>query len=691
MTNWLEEISAPEIEYSADVLETARITGRSPKEIYDINKANEVRLEQGRAVAQAEREKAIDISQGGAVLEGLAQGATLGGYDELLAGAQSAIYDVPFSQALAQNQARLRGAREKYPFTTGASEFVGSMAVAGPTAGIGRTATTQVGKYGLPLLAGMGEGATYGFLGTDGGIVDRAKGAGLGGGIGAATAGLGMGVGRLIEGGMNAWTRRRAARNAGTTPGAAQSVSEVLGPNARGNIQAAGRDAMLADAGPEAALLLDIATKSSPSAALRARGPVGRRFDMVARRFNSILNSTLGAPVGVKQVAKEISESTKVERNAAYTAAYDSPINYASGAGDEITGVIDRVPQELMERAIREANAAMREEGTRQSRKQIKAVFDEEGNVTFSELPNVMQLDYLKRSLQTIGRETDSLGRATNEAARANRLARDLRNAVSDAVPVYSKAVELGADKIAMDNALILGRKLMKPGTTIEEVALAVDGMTAGERSRAAQGVRSYVNELLANVKKAASNRGSVDVEQVRRGLREFSSEANQAKVRLIIGDDAADRLFKSFDEAEATFQLGASIAENSRTMPRELGARQQREKYTQGVFNSLRQGKPVGAKQEAVATLLGRSQVDVDRLTDRDFANIADLLTAPDPLGKLDRLLAIGDVTAPMAAKLRDGLRYLGLGASAPASSFAPGILNQESPSQAASGLLNQ
>ena len=104
---------------------------------------------------------------------------------------------------------------------------------------------------------------------------------------------------------------------------------------------------------------------------------------------------------------------------------------------------------------------------------------DDAGNIIEkTELPNVIQLDYLKRSLQTLAeqnRDATTL-QFTTKGLRYNRLARDLRQAIGDAVvdqdgvKIYNKAVNLGGGKIAEQNAYRIGNEALRAKTGVENV-----------------------------------------------------------------------------------------------------------------------------------------------------------------------------------------------------------------------------
>ena len=201
--------------------------------------------------------------------------------------------------------------------------------------------------------------------------------------------------------------------------------------------------------------------------------------------------------------------------------------------------------------------------------RQILADIAEDGTVIFREMPNVQQLDYIKRALGEMGAEAvDQFGRRTGEGNRAADLARSLKAALVDAVPEYGAAVRLGGDKIERDLALRLGGDLLKPGTTREMVAEAFDGMSQEARTAAMQGLRSSIDDTLANVKRAVGS-GNMEAREAGLLLRNMSSRANREKVAMLLGDEQAARLFAELDQATTAFELRAATATNSKTFAR--------------------------------------------------------------------------------------------------------------------------
>ena len=153
-------------------------------------------------------------------------------------------------------------------------------------------------------------------------------------------------------------------------------------------------------------------------------------------------------------------------------------------------------------------------------------------------------------------------------------LARDIRSAVKDAVPEYRVALDKAATEIGQKEARDLGEVALRRGTTRGDLAENLIDMTAVERRRLREGVRYYIDETLANVRRAVTD-GNMDAREGMQALRELSSRASRDKLRMIVGDEAADTLVERISQAERAFELRGSVATNSRTFGRRAWGRQ--------------------------------------------------------------------------------------------------------------------
>ena len=292
--------------------------------------------------------------------------------------------------------------------------------------------------------------------------------------------------------------------------------------------------------------------------------------------------------------------------------------------------------------------------------RQIMAVIADDGAVTFKEMPNVQQLDEIKKALDSIGRnETDAItGRISSQGRRAKELARDLKGAISDAVPGYKTAVKLGGDKIAEQDALRLGGKLLSPATTREDVALAIDGASNEELSALKRGLRSQIDETLANVKRTISD-PNTDAREAMKAVKDMSSRANTEKLRMLLGKADADNLFAQLDESAAALDLRSATARNSDTFARQAMAKTADAITADGPVGKLLSGEPIKAGKGIIQLLTGKTGERAALDQQQIYKEIAQALTTkrgPDAAAALkiiDRAIQGQPVSSAEAARI--------------------------------------
>lgn len=513
----------------------------------------------------------------------------------------------------------------------------GPAAIAAAPASIGG----QVLAGGAAGLVGGGvEGAISGYgSGTDAeSRMENAQSRGVvgsvfGGAAGVAMPALAAGAKPVINKIADALTSNRRAAEVGLSLPSASILSRGLDADGSlsgtgaANIARAGPDGMLADAGPNARTLLDTAIQRSGPAGVQAQRAIEQRASGAGRAIRDTMDTTLGAPQGINASARGIAANARPALREAYDRAYSLPIDYASDAGRNIEATLRRVPNRIMKQAVDTANEAMQVAGT--TNKQILADISDDGSVTFREMPNVQQLDEIKKALGEIGaNEVDHFGRPTAAGARAKTMAREVREATAAAVPEYRSAVKLGGDKIAEDQALDLGRKLLRPNTTREQVLDVVGGASEAERAAVAQGLRYDIEEKMANVARAVTD-GNMDAREAVKAVKDFSSRANREKVAAAIGEEKAGQLFADLDRAAMSLDLRAGVQQNSKTFARLSMADTIAEQQDGGALGALLEGKPIGATQRIAQLLSGRTPEAKTAMADKTYQEIVKALTS--------------------------------------------------------------
>lgn len=613
-----------------------------------------------------------------AAFTGLSQGATFGWGDEIVSRILSAHPDITYDQALSYLQQDIENTRKARPYMTGAGEIAG--AVAAPMVGMAGRAIAAAPSLGAKMLAGGAAGAVqgglYGAGSADPG--ERAQGAGtgalVGGMVGAAAPLVIRGGEKVVEAGRNALARRAAsgetAQALGVSRPAAKAMQGVIGADdpvqMAEALRRAGPDAMLADAGPTTAGALDAALQSPGRGARVGMERVEKRAADALTKITGTLDDVLGKPQGAETAQAAIRQGTAATRQAVYDAAYAAPINYADDTGRALEGLLPRVPGKV----IADANRLMQLDGD--VSRQIMAQIGDDGSVAFQRMPDVRQWDYIKRALDqaaSAGEGQGALGGQTPLGRAYQGLSRTIRDRLAAAVPEYRTALDTAADAISQTKGIETGYSLLRAGTTRESIREAVKGATKPEIAAIRQGVRSYLDDALANVRAVASD-PNIDAREARKALAELTSRASREKLNLILGAKEANKLTMALSQTTSALGLRAQVATNSKTFGRQMFGQQLEDLTAPGVVGQLGQGSPLQAAKRGISNLTGMSPGAISARQERIRSELADVLTRQGQ-GQ-NYLLMLEDVArrdspAPMGSVVNSLSGIVG-GAAAPA-----------------------
>ena len=510
------------------------------------------------------------------------------------------------------------------------------------TAGGTGTRAGNVARAGLIGTVGGGlEGGVSGF-GSGTGYDERIQnaafdagiGAGLGGAIGVGSPLLGEGAESLLRGslemlrGFKGETVPSIAKSLGITRDAAKVIQVALRNDdfekAAKVLEKAGGNAMLADAGTSTQRLLDVSVTSGGAAPNIATEAINKRASEEALQVSATLDEILGAPQGVNTARSNIKTSTSASRDKAYRIAYAQPIDYSAASGMNLENLLKRVP----ESAIRKANSLMKTEG--EASKQILARIDDSGNVTFEQLPDVRQLDYITRALGDVADAQNGAGKlgGTTQLGRATgNLQKLIRQQLRKAVPQYGTALDVASDAISRSRAVELGSSILRPTMTREAVRDGLKGVSTSERAAAAQGLRSAIDDTLSKVRAVATD-PNVDIREMQKLTNLLSSRDARDKFTYLLGKRSADKLFEQLEPAIISLELRAAIARNSATQQRTAIKGAVDEITSPGALDTLLSGEPVSAAKRMVQTLSGATPEARQLRQMGIYDEIADALT---------------------------------------------------------------
>lgn len=595
------------------------------------------------------------------VVEGVArsylQGGLAGAGDEAIAFAQSQYKGGPYEYYLNRERNKLDMFREDRPVTAFASELGGGIPTFAATGGPGKALTTGGAALKSGLI-GLGQGGVYGFNAGEGeGRLPSALfSAAAGGALGYALPYAGEGIKNIYRTGRDALNASRAGMS---RPAYNLLDDAVRAEGARG-YSFKDSDAMLADAGDTLSGMLDYIASRGQEGGRIAKQAVKGRVSKSSKDIVSALDESLGKPQAYKTFEKNPAVSDL------YKKAYDAPVPYDTPAGYEIEELVKRIPAQ----AVNYAKTLMKM-GGHESR-QILADIADDGTVTFRELPDVVQLDYLTRGLNQMAKGSEGMGATggkTDIGSFAANLSSDIRSLLKRSVPKYKDALAAAADDIRMYEAFDFGGDVLRGNIKRGQAARTLKGMGKAELEQVRGGARQYIDDLLANVKEIRSG-DDMEARQAFAAFANVTTPASAEKLKMLLGKKAAFELRTKLLNAKKAFELRSRISTNSKTAPREMyDARVTASR--EGPIMQARQGRAVDATRQAVASIMGASAKDLADIDDKIIAEVAKALTDKDPQ-KVLRLLGQSKVsTLPRYGRAVES----GLRGAIPAA--GPGILN--------------
>lgn len=545
---------------------------------------------------------------------------------------------------------------EERPWQSAGLGLAGGLATGVPlamAAGPGLAAKSLGGNMARGGLFGAAEGLVRGFGRGDSGADARLKTAGidmaLGGAVGSAVPAIAHGVGAAYGAARNAVVEAlstgRAARDLGVSSQAGRLVSDVLAMDDAARMRAAMQspDAMLADAGPSAQGALDAVIQSPGEGARTALARIDDRAVAAGQRLTGQLDQSLtGTGVGAPSTRQfsdtarlqgDIRRATAPARKAVYDRAYAQAIDYASPQG---AALLDDISPRLPADAISYANKLMRMNGEKSQ--QIMAQVADDGTVAFTRPPDVRQWDYIKQALDGLaesGEGAGALGGQTRMGAAFQRLARDIRQNLGQAVPEYDYAVNTAGDIIGQVKAIKTGETLLSPSITRAEAEAALEGMSQAERAAVRRGLRQSIDDAVSNVRAVASD-PNIDAREAYKSYTMLTSQAAQDKMKLLLGKDW-DPLKAVLNDTAQALGLRARVATNSRTFGRQ--------QFGQMIDDSIQPGRiasgeslgPMATPRGIWQNLWGTTPQAVQRAKSSVQNEVVELLTRPNGGAILD------------------------------------------------------
>ena len=419
--------------------------------------------------------------------------------------------------------------------------------------------------------------------------------------------------------------------------------------------------------------ILDTAMSVPNPAIDPTMGLLNRQAADASGRLVGTMDDLLGEPSGVKLQQRDLMTDTAERRAEVYDAAYQSPIDYSGEAGEQLQSLIATVDDDI----ISKANRLMARDGLRSA--QMRVTLDDAGNVVdFENLPDVRQIDYITRALQSRASEAIRSG-ATEDVSTLTRQNRRIRETLDGLVPEYREARSQAAEIIGLREALDTGEDMLSPAMKREDVLMAVEDMTPGELSNVRSGLRQRIDDIMASAS-STLDPDAAEYKEAMRALGSLTQRGNQDKMRMVMGDEAADALFAQLEEIMPTMITRMQgVGAGTRTAGRVLGTATIDDATgrvatgdTAGALRAagqsiLRYGAPTQAqaRQSAASEL---APLLAQQRTPQDFMRMQDLLAQTSRAMRRERDLASGGVRfggvtglAAAPAATRGAEQYLG------------------------------
>lgn len=543
------------------------------------------------------------------------QGATFGFSDEIGAGIKSILSGKPYSEELKAQQERLA------EIPTGeriGGEIAGALATAPLTAGLG------MAGEGAGLLAraarfaalGGAEGAASGAGHADPGqrLQGAEAGAVAGGLTGLAVPGAVSGVTRAASAVRGLSPANRATQKLAT----ALARDQITPERAAARLDTLGPEATLADVGGPNVLGRARAAAATPG---EAQNLITRTLENRQLGQSDRLTNTVDQTLSDKNLHDTVDNIIQA-RSSAVAPLYDQ----ARSAGSISSPALDRLIQKSghLRAAIREA-------------KRLPDLADLPDN----------DMRVLDQAYKSLGGQARAINRSGDNVAAFNRtnLQNQLRDAITDQVPVYGQALKEFSGPAEVLDAVQLGRKALNLDS--EVTAKQLSGMSQSAKEGFAIGVARALKDKIDATPDSAN--------AVRRI---FGNKALQQKLQAAFPDQASFRQFKQQALREAIFNSTRNaVLQGSRTTPlamevADLGP------VPKGLAGFLRSGTN-GGKWGIISHALDRVHSALTEPSDEMKRQLGQLLMSKDLQGnkallqEIAKTRASGQITRPLQALL--------------------------------------
>ena len=393
------------------------------------------------------------------------------------------------------------------------------------------------------------------------------------------------------------------------------------------NLKASGDDSMLAQGSPSLSSLLDVASQSSGEAKGLASRRISEATNLMINNLRTSFDDLLGSPVAKDQLLKNLKKGSASKTDELYRNAYTTPIDYSGELGQKLLRLLKAVP----DGAVKDANSLLKVDSAlgNVNPKQIKVTVGKNGELSFSELPSTTQLDYITRGLNNFADEgKGAFGGMSAKGSKFVALSKEIRNVLKELNPNYRLAVDNAADNISRAKGINFGYELLGKGIKRNDVIEYTKNASAPEIASVKQGVRSYIDDVISDVNRIASDPNQ-DSREIRKILTLLTSNASRAKMVTLLGARDGTNLIKQISEATSLLNLKANVSDNSKTFARSVIKERIDELSNVSPLGKLLDLEPIAASQKLVKIITGRTDEKASEASKEVLKQITDVLTS--------------------------------------------------------------
>ena len=486
----------------------------------------------------------------------------------------------------------IQGREMEAPNTVAASRLatgIGASAAAVPLA----AAPTLLGKVaqgvgiGAPLAAAEGLIAGYGEGGIKEAQAQAQTGAAAGAVFGAAAPFVGLGASTVANRYLSEPVKNIMEQLGfkGDAAKVAQDFLALDSAEAVANAQRMGPYGNIASTGGATEALLD-QVANSPEGRKIVVENLNETASVAAKDLFDTIDTQIGKPFGdLDEQLKGIMVDTADGRREFYGKAYDAVIDTRTDAGVKAVSLFNQAGSKNLEAAeellieggepykyflptkidVDELNNI-----SPAKRSEVNITSNADGTYTVQETPTVSSLDFISRQLYGESEALDVAGNTISSRSKRN-LSMKIREALDKVSPDYAAARASGKDAIDQRIAAKMGDDLLQNKVTRAEVARDVANMDEISKKQLRQALRNRIDEIASNAKVSPTSTTDADLVESLATLKSLSSRAVADKLRMALGDEAADVLGKQINDTSAALMQRALVASNSKTAIRGL------------------------------------------------------------------------------------------------------------------------